>query len=385
MDPRTFDKGGSQYERLRAVMGDGVVTCRQDEHRRRRRLLQPDFRPSRVAERTDLMAEEAEDACRTWRAGRTVDVSAAMMALSTQVISRVLFSDSLGSATVAELRDCLTVVVRGLFVRTIVPVDAPFRVPTPANRRYRRAVDRMHAIVDSAVAERRRGAPRHDLLGMLLAAAHGRDGAAAITGQELHDQLITVLLTGVEAPALCLASAFSLLAQHPEAERRLHKEVDTVLAGRSPGPDDVPRLVHTRSVVTETLRHSPPGWLFTRITTRETKLAGHRIPRGATVLYSPYLLHRDPASFADADRFLPDRWLPEQADAAPAGAFLPFAAGSRACMGNVFAMTEATVALATIAGRWRLRHPSEPVEQPRPAVTLGPRSLMMTCEARSDW
>ncbi|MGW0820734.1 cytochrome P450 [Streptomyces sp. NPDC002845] len=384
MDTRTFDKGGPQYDRLRLLMGDGIVTCPQESHRRQRKLLQPAFRPSRIADYTELMGEEAESVCREWRTGQKVDVSAALVTLTTRVTSRVLFSDSLDDTRAAEVRNCLGTIVRGLFVRTVVPVDAPFRVPLPANRRYRRAVDRLHGITDSIIAERRQGAPRDDLLGTLLEAARDDGEAATATEQEVHDQLITLLLTGVETTALCVASAFSLLAQHPEAESRLHSEVDAVLAGRQrPGPDELARLVYTRCVVTETLRHSPPGWLFTRITTRETDLAGCRLPRGATVLYSPYLLHHDPASFPDPGRFLPDRWLPGQTTAAPHGAMLPFATGNRKCLGDALAVAEATVAVATIAGRWRLRHLPGPLEQPRPAVTLGPRSLVMTCEARS--
>lgn len=383
-DTRTFDKGGPQYDRLKILMGDSLVTCRHDAHRRQRKLLQPGFRPSRVAGHTELMGREAESLCREWRPGQRIDVSAAMMALTTRVTSRVLFSDSLSDRTAAEVRDCLGVIVRGLFLRTVVPVDAPFRIPTPANRRYRRAIDRLHGIIDSVVAERRRDAPRDDLLGTLLEATGVGHAGTTVTQQAVHDQLITLLLTGVETTALCITSAFSLLARHPEEERRLHAEADAVLAGgRRPGPDDVPRLVHTRCVVTETLRHSPPGWLFTRVTTTETALGGHRLPRGATIMYSPYLLHHDPASFPDPDRFLPDRWLEGRAGTAPHHAMLPFATGSRKCIGDAFAMTEATVAVATIAARWRLRHLPGPVEQPRPAATLGPRSLVMTCEPRS--
>ncbi|MGW0336605.1 cytochrome P450 [Streptomyces sp. NPDC003011] len=383
-DTRTFDKGGTQYDRLRLLMGDGVVTCPHAEHRRQRRLLQPAFRPSRVAEHTDLMAEEAEAVSRAWQAGRKIDVSAAMTAMTTRVISRVLFSGSLDAARSAEVRHCLADVVRGLFVRTVVPLDGVFRLPTPANRRYRHAVARLHTIIDGVIAERRRGTPRDDLLGTLLETA--RDDGDAVppaSEREVHDQLITLLLTGVETTALCLASAFGLLARNPEAERGLHTELDTVLAGRTrPAADDLPRLVHTRNIVTETLRHSPPGWLFTRVTTRDTRLAGHPLRKGSTVLYSPYLLQHDPASFPDPDRFLPDRWLPGQAAPGPQGAMVPFAAGSRKCLGDAFAMTEAVVAVAVIAGRWRLRHPPGPVERPRPAVTLGPRSLVMTCEPR---
>ncbi|MEV7388142.1 cytochrome P450 [Streptomyces sp. NPDC091215] len=390
MDPHTFDKGGPLYDRLGNLMGDGLVTCRQTTHRDKRRLLQPAFRSSHVSVYTDLVAEEAEAVCEGWRTGRAVPVTEAMMSLTTRVISRVLFSDSLDDATAAEVRDCLSDVVRGLFVRTVVPIDALFRLPTPANRRYRRALARLHAVIDTAIAERRRGDDRDirydrdDVLGTLLAAARGESGPTAITDQEIHDHLITLLLAGAETTALCLTSAFSLLARHPEAERRLHAELDTVLTdGRRPGPADLPHLGYTRSVVSETLRHSSPGWLFTRVTTRETELAGRRLPAGATVLYSPYLLHHDPASFPDPERFDPDRWSPGRLTAEQRRAMMPFSAGNRKCVGDEFAMVEATLALATIAGRRRLRHLPGYVERiPRPAITLGPRSLVMVCEAR---
>ncbi|MFG3019495.1 cytochrome P450 [Streptomyces sp. NPDC048254] len=385
MDPHTFDKGGPLYDRLGSLMGDGLVTCRQPAHRDKRRLLQPAFRPSHVAAYTDLVTEEAESVCEAWQAGGTVPVTEAMMTLTTRVISRVLLSDSLDDTTTAEVRDCLADVVRGLFLRTVVPVDLLFRVPTPANRRYRRALSRLHAIIDTAIARRRLGADRDDVLGALLAAARGTDGTAAITDQEIHDHLITLLLTGAETSALALAAAFSLLARNPEAERRLHAELDAVLPdGRRPGPDDLPRLVQTRCVVSETLRHSSPGWLFTRVTTRATELAGCRLPAGATVLYSPYLLHHDPSWFPDPERFDPDRWLPGRPTTAQRRATMPFSAGNRKCLGDEFAMVEVTLALATIAGRRRLRHlPGAAEQTPRPAITLGPRSLVMACEARS--
>ncbi|WP_078630495.1 cytochrome P450 [Streptomyces roseochromogenus] len=385
MDPHTFDKGGPLYDRLGKLMGDGLVTCRQPTHRDKRRLLQPGFRPSHVAAYTDLVIEEATSVLDTWPVGRTVPVTEAMMTLTTRVISRVLLSDALDDATTAEVRDCLTDVVRGLFVRTVVPIDALFRLPTPPNRRYRRALSRLHAIIDKAIAERRGGAERDDVLGTLLAATRGDGDGAAITDQEVHDHLITLLLTGVEAPALCLADAFSLLARHPAAEHKLHAELDAVLpGGRRPGPDDLPHLVQTRCVISETLRHSSPGWLFTRVATRETELAGCRLPAGATVLYSPYLLHHDPSSFPDPERFDPDRWLPGRPTAAQRRALMPFSAGNRKCLGDEFAMVEATLALATLAGHRRLRHlPGYVDEIPRPGITMGPRALVMACQARS--
>ncbi|MET9762786.1 cytochrome P450 [Streptomyces sp. NPDC006372] len=386
-DPETFDKGGPLYDRLRTLLGDGVGTCRHRDHRRQRRLLQPGFRKARVADQVRSMGEEVESVCREWRDGQAVDISATMLDLSTRVVSRVLFSDSLDPATALELRRCLATVMRGMFVRTVMPVDALFRVPTPANRRYRHASDRLHAIVHAAVAERLRGTAqghRDDLLGTLLAAARGDSGETAISDAEVHGQVITLLFAGAESTALCLSSALALVALHPEEERRLHSEADAVLAaGRPPGPDELPLLVHTRRVLTETLRHRPPGWLFTRVTTKETELAGHRLRRGATVMFSPYLLHHDPALFPDPDRFLPDRWLPGRTDAVHPEAMIPFGAGRRKCIGETLALAEATVAVAFIARHWRLHHLPGYEEQLRPAASLGPRGLVMSCEPRT--
>ncbi|MCF0078146.1 cytochrome P450 [Streptomyces lomondensis] len=386
-DPRTFDKGGPLYDRLRMLLGDGVGTCRHQDHRRQRRLLQPDFRKARVADQVGLMGEEVEAVCRAWRAGQVVDVSATMLDLSTRVVSRVLFSDSLDTATAAEMRECLATVVRGMFVRTVMPVDALFRVPTPANRRYRHASDRLRAIVDAAITQRRQGTShdeRDDLLGTLLAATRADGGGTVITDQEVHGQVMTLMFAGAESTALCLSSALELLGRHPEEERRLHSEVDAVLdSGQPPGPDELPRLVHTRCVLTETLRHRPPGWLFTRVTTRETELAGHRLPQGTTVMFSPYLLHHDPTLFPDPDRFLPDRWLPGQTVSVPPGAMIPFGAGSRKCIGETLALAEATVAVAFIARHWRLRHLPGHTERLRPAASLGPRGLVMVSEPRT--
>ncbi|MEU3253382.1 cytochrome P450 [Streptomyces sp. NPDC006997] len=250
-DPHTYDKGGPLFDRLRALMGDGLVTCRQDAHRRQRRLVQPAFRPARVAGHTRLTGQEARALSRAWRPGQRVDVTAEMMALTTRATSRLLFSGSLDAERSATVRDCLGTVTRGLFVRTVVPFDAPFRVPTPANRRYRDALARLHALVAEIVAERGRGGPPHDdLLATLLEAAGDTGGRVGPPGErEIHDQLVTLLLTGVETTAMCLASAFALLADHPDAERRLHEEVDDVLAGgRAPDHADLARLGHTRRV-----------------------------------------------------------------------------------------------------------------------------------------
>jgi cytochrome P450 len=130
------------------------------------------------------------------------------------------------------------------------------------------------------------------------------------------------------------------------------------------------------------LRLYPPGWILTRRTTAAVDLGGHRLAPGATVLFSPYALHRDPEFFPDPERFDPDRWLPERAKALPRHAMLPFSAGKRKCMGDVFAMNMATILLSTLAGRWRLRSTPETKVQSLARMTLTVEATPMRVEPR---
>ncbi|MEU2793590.1 cytochrome P450 [Streptomyces sp. NPDC007100] len=418
MDPRTYDKGGPLYDTMRMVLGNGLVTCTQGVHRRQRRLAQPCFRPSRIADYAQVMSAEIGAAVEEWRPGQTLDVTDAMMDLSARVTTGVLMSTSLDPGLAADVRGCLGTVMRGVLLRAVVPLGPLYKLPTPGNRRFDRALARLHGIIDAIIAERRAAPDAHDdLLATLLAATddgredddagrsaggrcpvdHTRDRPAPpptakeatdakepLTDQEAHDQLMTFLVAGIETTALALAWTFHLLSRHPEEERRLHAEADSVLAGRPPGPGDLPRLGHARRVVTEALRMYPPGWALTRVTTTETTLAGRRLARGSTVLYSAYVLHQDPVAFPDPQLFDPDRWLPERAGSVPSGAMLPFAAGNRKCIGDHFAMTEAVLALAAIAARWRLRPLSAGTVRPVPAAVLSPGPLPMVCEPRGS-
>ena len=152
---------------------------------------------------------------------------------------------------------------------------------------------------------------------------------------------------------LAMSWAFHEIARNPSVERRLHTEIDEVLAGRPPTYQDAGKLTYTLQVINEVLRMYPV-WILMRRATTDVHLGGERIPAGSEVIVSPHALHFDPATFENPERFDPDRWSPEKAKDVPRGAFIPFGAGARQCVGNVFAQTEIALTLATVAARWRL-------------------------------
>ncbi|MFI6983672.1 cytochrome P450 [Embleya sp. NPDC050154] len=375
-DGRTFDRVGPLYEGSRAALGNGLATCPHADHRRQRMLMQPAFRSEHLPGYADAMRREIGVALEHWRPGRVLDMVDEMFALTTTVAVRTLFGGGITDRDIAELRDSLDTFLKGVYLRALLPaVDI---LPTPGARRYTRGLATWRTHVTRIVGERRADdADGGDLLGRLIAARDEAGGA--LTERELHDQVAVLILAGAETTSSALSWALHLVAAHPEAEAALHAEVDAVLDGRVAGPDDLPRLEWTGRVIREVLRLYPPAWVLPRTSTREIEVAGRRLRAGSTLVFSPYILHRLPEFHPEPERFCPER---DQADGFASGAwsrasFVPFGTGPHKCIGDTFALTEATLALASIAGRWRLRPASGTPVRATPRSVLTPSALPM--------
>ena len=382
LESRTFDKGGPLFEKVRLLVGNGLVSSDWQSHRQQRRMVQPSFQTARMPGYAALMCEEIEGELASWRPGQTVDVSEAMHTLTMRITARSMFANQLGERAVAEVLRSLPVIMRGIYKRMVAPLGWAERLPTPDNRRFRQVRVRMRTVIAETVREHRRiGHDQGDLLSALVQARDETTGDP-LTDEEIHDQVMTLLIGGTETTASTLAWACYFLAEHPEVADRLHREVDEVVSGRVPSLDDVSKLDYTRRMLTETLRLCPPAWLLSRTTTSEVELAGRRLGAGTIVFYSPYVLGHNPALYDDPERFDPDRWLPERASAVPRGAMLAFGAGSRKCIGDSFGMTEAILTLAAVASRWRLLAEPGAKKPGVPGAALGTGPLPMVPQRR---
>jgi pentalenene oxygenase len=322
-----------------------------------------------------------------WRDGQTIDVLSQMLTITAQTTVRSMFAAAVVSPdTLGEILDDFSTILVGIYRRMFVPAPLD-RLPTRGNRRYHQARDHLRQLVSGIIADYRSSGVDHgDFLSMLATRddlADTGDEESGLSDIEIADQVVTLFLAGTESTASVLAWALHTLGHCPDLERRLHAEVDTILSGRTPTYADVPALDLTGRIITETLRLYPPGWLFTRVTTTDTELDGHPIPAGTTVAYSPYLLHHHNGLFVEPERFDPDRWTGTSTSLPARGTFIPFGGGARKCLGDNFAVTEATLALATIAHRWQLRPiPGEQVHR-TVDTTLRPRGLKMSITARA--
>ncbi|HKS89980.1 MAG TPA: cytochrome P450 [Stellaceae bacterium] len=243
-------------------------------------------------------------------------------------------------------------------------------LPTPRwlhaldpGRRSRARVAEFRPLFDRLIAERRRAdyeGPR-DLL-WRLANARDRDTGDGLSAEELRDEAFTLGATAA-TPLRIFPWAWYALARCPEAERRLHAELDTVLAGATPMPETLPRLVYLRRLIDETMRLYPPSPTMLRTARDDDVVCGRHIPRRSVVAILPWVVHRHRRLWEDPDHFDPDRFLPERAAGRSRYAYLPFSVGPHACIGASLAMMEITVAIAVVAQRFRLRLvPGRPIE-----------------------
>jgi cytochrome P450 len=355
----SFDKG-AMFDKFRPYLGNGLILSNGDFHLRQRRLIQPAFHRARITRYTDIMARVTGELVDSWHKGEIRQIDIDMQGLAVTIVGETLFSTELGKRAIAEARRSIPVVIKQGMIRALSPAFVE-KLPIPGNKQFDASIARMKSIVLDVIAEwRAAGIDHGDLLSMLLL-AQDEDTGEGMTDQQVFDEVLTLLTAGIETTALALAWIFHELARHPEVESRVHDEVDSVLGGRKPSYEDIGRLTYTQQVVNEVLRMYPV-WILMRRATAEVLLGDVHIPPGTEVTVSPHALHFDPRFYPDPTRFDPSRWEPERVKDLPRGAFIPFGAGVRQCMGNVFAHTEITIAVATVAARWRLRPvPNQPV------------------------
>ena len=381
---RMFHKGRG-LERAKMLLGEGLLTSEDELHLRQRRLAQPAFHRARIAAYAETMATYAARRSEKWRDGERLDVAREMAAYTLAVVGKTLFdADIEGEAH--EIGEALGAAIDAFNLSVLPFGELLEKLPIPTTLRFRRGRERLDATIYRLIAERRAsGEDRGDLLSMLLLAQDSEGDGAGMSDRQLRDEAMTLLLAGHETTANLLTWTWYLLSQHPDVEAALHAEVDAVPAEQL-GADDLARLPFTRAVLTESMRLFPPAWIIGRRAMEPYRIGDHELPARTIVLTSQWVVHRDPRWWPEADRFLPARWMPggSALDATrPKFSYFPFGAGTRVCIGEQFAWLEGTLALATMARRWRLRLVSGTPVVPQPVVTLRVRGgLPMTAHAR---
>jgi cytochrome P450 len=367
---------GVTARQLRRLLGEGLLVSNGALWRKQRRLIQPAFRKERIEEYASVVVEHVEEQLASYRDGQQVDVSREMMELTLRIVCKALFDQRVKGETERVAR------AMRVFRSSFASFDAllPEWLPTPGKQRALTALADVDAIIYELI-DRPRSASGRDLLNALKTSAEA-DGAA-MSRRQLRDELVTLFIAGHETTSHALSWTFHLLGRNPEVARKLHAELDTVLAGRTPSLADLERLPYLEQVLCESMRLYPPAYVVSRVAAADAELGGYVIPRGADVILWLYHTQRDARWYPDPERFEPERFAPANRKQLPSCAYLPFGAGTRICIGKQFAMMEALLVLACVAQRFTLSSESSGEIGRDMSVTLAPRGgLPMRLHAR---
>ncbi|MEJ7891174.1 MAG: cytochrome P450 [Solirubrobacteraceae bacterium] len=342
------------FGQLIPLLGDGMLTIDGEFHRRSRKIMLPAFHREQIAATATTMEEEANRAVGDWRDGERLDLAGWARALALRIAMRALFGFRPDHADRSAAHD-FEVALGFYGYDYVVQILRGPRTPWARMHAARRRLD---ALIHAEIDRRRRDGERGlDVLSLLLDATD-EDGTG-LTDRQIRDQVMTLLFAGHDTTTATITFMFYELARHPEEDERLAGD-----------PDRLER------VIDETLRLYPPAWIGPRRTVREVTFNGHTIPAELPAAYSSYVSHRLAHVFADPHAFRPDRMAPEAKAALPRGAYVPFGAGSRICLGMRFGQAEIRIIARRVLRDFRLRVDPGYTLEVRQTPTLGPRRGM---------
>lgn len=361
---------------MNPLLGNGIFVNDGESWKKQRKLVSPAFHHKRVAAYADLMVRYAEDLTKKWTDGVEIDLEQYMTEYTMHVVSKSLFDAEVSDET-AELSGVIEEILTAIDQRLMTFFPTPMWIPTPEIRRYKAAIARLDQLIYRLIEDRRAGKTgqnindKGDALSMLML-SQDEDGSR-MSDKQVRDEVMTLFGAGHETTSRALTWTWYLLSQHPEVEARFHEELQSVLGGRTPTMEDLPKLTYTEQILKESMRIYPPAWTTTRQAGQDTTLGGEVVKKNQVVIINIWGSHHNETNFPDPWTFNPDRFAPEREKALPKSAYIPFGNGPRVCIGIAFAMMEAKLALAVLGQRFSLSlKPGHPVE-PQDKFTLRPK------------
>jgi len=370
------------HHEMRHLLGGNLFDLIHDEWLPRRRALQPVFTKQHVRQFGGHMSQAAEMVVGGWTAGTEVDLDAQCRRLTMRALGRSVLGLDLDERadTVAEP---MQAALKYIADRALRPVRAPRWLPTPARRRARAATDTMRQLAAEILQACREDPARDAPLVRALMAATDPVTGQSLSDSDIRDELIVFMIAGHDTTATTLSYALWALGRNPALQDRVVAEV-AELGDRELTPDDMSRLSYTVQVLHEALRLCPPGATGARMAIQDVEIDGYRVEAGTMLLFGIMSVQRDPSLWDNPLTFDPDRFSPEKSRGRDRWQYLPFGGGPRSCIGDHFAMLEATLALATIVRRFEIRSLDDDFPLATPFTTVAAAPIRAAVRRRSS-
>ena len=354
---QNYEKGPG-FERVKMLLGNGIIVSDGDFWRRQRRMIQPAFSKKCIEDLLVKIQKANQQWLASWEQkadkGEILNITQEMSELSLEIILRALFSDDLDLLTEQEEGN-------------------PFAILTDDQTRDIQLAVRFRALkklVQQLIDMRRESGRQYDDFLEAFIEAKDKDTAETMTDKEIIDEVMTFIIAGHETSATTLNWAWYELSQNPEEEKKLHAEVDREVSGDIPEYEEVAKLQFSRQVIEESLRLYPPVWLYSRTAINDDRINGYDIPAGTNIFFTPYYLHRSSEYWQQPDAFKPDRFVSEETKKRHKFSYIPFSAGPRRCIGDNFSIVEMRVHLGTMAKKFSLQFVDQNPVELDPLVNL---------------
>jgi cytochrome P450 len=331
---------GVVFERVKMLLGNGIIVSDGELWRRQRRMIQPAFAKDVIAKLCAGIQRCNLAILKAWEKndGQTVNITQLTNELALEIILRSIFGADYETQI---LQDDIN----------------PFAILTETNTRDLQLAAKFRSLgkIVQAVIDHRRSSSSTsvDFLNTFMQ-ARDKDSAEPMTDKQMIDEVMTLIVAGSETSAATMNWIWFLLSQHAEIEARVHAEIDSLEFDQAPSFEQISELKYVRQATEEALRLYPPVWLYSRKAIDDDVVAGVHIPAGSDIFISPYFLHRNTRYWVDPERVDPERFSEEAVKQRHKQAYIPFSAGPRRCIGDFFGIVEAQMHIAILAKRFRL-------------------------------
>jgi cytochrome P450 len=379
----------SHFRDLIGLLGDGLLTIDGEFHRSSRQIMLPAFHRERIAASIGVMTQETERALQELApgagvgAGRTVDLYTWTRRLAMRIAMRALFGLHPDEEP-AKGTDAAGLFERALSFYATEYTSRFLRGPLTPWARLRRAAGELDRVIYAEIERRRATGERGEDVLSLLLDAHDEDGSE-LSDRQVRDEVMTLLFAGHDTTTSTVAFMFYELAQNPEVVTRLVSEQRERLRGEPPTAEQLMggELPQLEMALEETLRMYPPAWIGPRRSVEPFEFEGRTVPGGAYVNYCSWASHRLPDVWADPERFIPERFSPQERERIPKGAYIPFGGGSRTCIGMRFGQLEVRTIATMILSRFEVELPEGFALSIRQMPTISPaKGLPLTVRER---
>ncbi|NLY95786.1 MAG: cytochrome P450 [Myxococcales bacterium] len=356
-------------------LGKGLVPNDGEHWRRQHDLIKPGFHRQRIDAYAPAMVEAAHEKLAQYRDGEIRDVREDINAIALAIVGKTLFGADMSDAT-STVYQAMHNVSEMLVEHINLPLPTPRWWPSRGNRRKIDAIEAIEGVIKRLIAERRAsGVDGGDLLSHIVFVKD--ENGVGMTNTELRDEAMTLIFAGHETSAHNMTWCWYLLSKHPEIAERAYAEVREVAGDRPLQLEDLDKLEFLNKCIKESMRLMPAVWTYMRSPIEDVVLDGYFFPKGSTLFISQYALNRDPRWHPDPLTYNPDRWTREYERGLPKGAWVPFAAGPRVCLGQGFAQMEMKLVLGTMLQKLvpTLEPGFEPDQIPELSMHPGPRGM----------